>query len=96
MRFTSIIALLATPFAISAARVSWASVYDPGTQSLSTMACSDGSNGLLTKGYNFLGDLPTFPNIGGCSMVTSWNSPNCGSPLLALSYMSDVGGSLCV
>ena len=90
------IALLATPFGISAARVGWASVYDPGTQSLSTMACSDGSNGLLTKGYNFLGDLPTFPNIGGCSVVTSWNSPNCGLPLLALSYMSDVGGSRCV
>lgn len=79
MKFASIIALLTAPFAISATRVSWDSVYDQGTQSLSTVECSDGSNGLLTKGFNVFKDLPTFPNIGGSSEVASWNSPNCGS-----------------
>lgn len=79
MRLVSIIALLAAPFAIGATRVSWDSVYDQGTQSLSTVACSNGANGLQTKGYNVFDDLPTFPNIGGSSVVASWNSPNCGS-----------------
>lgn len=78
MKYVSIIALLVAPFAISATRVSWDSEYDQGTQSLSTVACSDGSNGLLTKGYNLFKDLPTFPNIGGSSVVASWNSSNCG------------------
>lgn len=79
MKFVSAIALLVAPFAIGATRVSWDSVYDQGTQSLSTVTCSDGSNGLLTKGYNIFKDLPTFPDIGGSSVVASWNSPNCGS-----------------
>ena len=79
MKFVSIIALLAAPFAISATRVSYDSFYDQGTQSLSTVSCSDGSNGLLTKGYKLFGDLPTFPNIGGSSVVAAYNSPNCGS-----------------
>ncbi|KAF9793146.1 SnodProt1 [Thelephora terrestris] len=79
MRFISIISLLAAPFVISATRVSWDSVYDQGMQSLATVTCSDGSNGLLTKGYNLFKDLPTFPNIGGFSGVAAWNSPDCGT-----------------
>ena len=78
MKSISIIALLAAPLAVSATRVSWDSVYDQGTESLSNIACSNGPNGLLTKGYNEFNDLPTFPNIGGSS-VASWNSPYCGS-----------------
>jgi len=80
MKLISTIALFAAPFAVSATRVSWDSVYDQGTESLATVACSDGPNGLLTKGYNVFEDLHTFPNIGGSSAVASWNSPNCGSP----------------
>jgi len=79
MKFVSIIALLVTPFAASAERVSWDSVYDNGEGSLATVACSDGPNGLLTKGYDVFGDLSTFPNIGGSSVVPGWNSPNCGT-----------------
>jgi hypothetical protein len=92
MKSVSIIALLAAPFAISATRVSYDSVYDQGTQSLSTVECSDGSNGLLTKGYSLFKDLPTFPNIGGSSVVAYWNSPNCGSSHLHLEV--DIGVSL--
>ena len=78
MKFVSIIALLTAPFAASATRISWDSVYDNATQSLTVVACSDGSNGMIGKGYHLFGDLPTFPNIGGSSAVASWNSPNCG------------------
>jgi len=78
MKFPTIIALLTVPFAVSATRISWDPVYDNATESLTVVACSDGSNGMLGKGYHLFGDLPTFPNIGGSSAVASWNSPNCG------------------
>jgi len=78
MKFVSIIALLTAPFAASATRISWNSGYDSATEPLTAVACSDGSNGMIGKGYNLFGDLPTFPNIGGSSAVASWNSPNCG------------------
>ncbi|KXN92001.1 Allergen Asp f 15 [Leucoagaricus sp. SymC.cos] len=54
-------------------------VYDQKTGSLSTVACSNGPNGLLTRGYKTFGDLPGLPNIGGAAAVTGWNSPACGS-----------------
>lgn len=41
--------------------------YDNAGQSLSTVTCSDGTNGLLTKGFTTFGSLPTFPNIGAFS-----------------------------
>ena len=47
--------------------------------SLSTVACSDGSHGLLTKGFSTFGSLPHFPNIGGAQAVGGWNSASCGS-----------------
>ena len=96
MKLISIVAILAAPFAASATRISWDSVYDQGTQSFATVACSDGPNGMLTKGYKVFKDLPTFPNIGGSSAVASWNSPNCGSPRFAeFDFFMDVYGSLC-
>jgi hypothetical protein len=95
MRFFSTLALLVAPFAVSATVVTWDPVYDDGTRSLSTVACSDGSNGLLTKGYAVFKDLPTFPNIGGSSVVASWNSPNCGSPRFTqFDLMTDAHGLL--
>lgn len=78
MKFISIVTLLAAPFAVSATRISWDSVYDNPNQSLAVVACSNGLNGMLTKGYRVFGDLPTFPNIGGSSAVAGWNSSNCG------------------
>lgn len=75
--------------------------YDDPNTSLDIVACSNGPNGLLTKGtylplhndahltlstscpslctgYFRLGDLPTFPNIGGYQNAT-WGSPLCGT-----------------
>ena len=96
MKFVSVVTLLAVPFAISATRVSYDPTYDQGTESLSTVSCSDGSNGLLTKGYSLFEDLPTFPNIGGSSVVVSYNSPNCGSSCSTeLDSEAGVGVSLC-
>ena len=92
MKFISIVALLAAPFAVSATRIGWAA-YDNGEQSLNTVACSDGPNGLVTRGYLVFKDLPTFPNISGSSMVT-WNSPLCGSlHFIELDLVTDTRGS---
>ncbi|CAI7603016.1 unnamed protein product, partial [Penicillium glandicola] len=68
--------------------VSYDTSYDVGTSSLSTVSCSDGTYGLLTKGYTDFASLPTFPNIGGALTIPGWNSPNCGK-CYALHYSSD-------
>jgi len=80
MKFTS--ALVAVVIATSSAMadsVRYDPVYDQKTGSLSTVACSNGPNGLLTRGYKTFGDLPSFPYIGGAAAVTGWNSKECGS-----------------
>ena len=59
--------------------VSFDQTYDNAGTSLATVSCSDGSHGLLTKGYTTFGSLPSFPNIGGASVVTGWNSDQCGT-----------------
>ncbi|KAI6046693.1 Cerato-platanin [Pisolithus marmoratus] len=59
--------------------LSYDTKYDDPSQPLSNFACSDGVNGLQTKGYNTLGNLPTFPNVGGVYTVTGWNSTACGT-----------------
>ncbi|KDQ34044.1 hypothetical protein PLEOSDRAFT_1088021 [Pleurotus ostreatus PC15] len=77
MFFFAALAALAAP-ALSVS-VTYDQTYDNRQGSLSTVACSNGINGLLTRGYRTFGDLPTFPHIGGASAVTGWNSPNCGT-----------------
>ena len=59
--------------------VTFDGTYDNAAYSLNGVACSNGANGLITKGFSTLGDLPTFPHIGGSHAVAAWNSPNCGS-----------------
>ncbi|TFK25803.1 snodprot1 [Coprinopsis marcescibilis] len=59
--------------------VSYDPLYGNAGQSLRSVSCSDGSNGLLAKGFTTFGSLPSFPNIGGAFAVTGWNSPACGS-----------------
>ena len=54
-------------------------VYDNANQSLTTVECSTGSNGLITKGFTNFSSLPTFPFIGGAQAVEAFNSVNCGS-----------------
>ncbi|KLJ10597.1 hypothetical protein EMPG_14047 [Blastomyces silverae] len=58
--------------------VAYDEVYDNANMDLLTTACSDGSNGLVTKGFSVAGDLPIFPRVGAAFSVESWNSPNCG------------------
>lgn len=72
----AILAALAAP--ILADTVSFDTVYDDPSVSLDEVACSDGPNGLLTKGFTTFGSLPT-KNIGGAAAVAGFNSPQCGS-----------------
>ena len=75
----TIISLVASFSAVLATRVGYDTVYDNPNGSLSTVACSDGSNGMLTKGYTTFGSLPSFPNIGAAQAIAGRNSPACGS-----------------
>ena len=75
----TVISLVASFSIVSAVRVGYDTVYDNPNNSLSTVACSDGSNGMLTKGYTTYSSLPSFPNIGAAQAVAGWNCPACGS-----------------
>lgn len=81
MKFT-IVAAAAALFAplVSAASgtAAWDSVYDNAGQSTLTLACSDGVNGLYTKGKTTLGSVPGFALVGAAPTIAGWNSPNCG------------------
>jgi hypothetical protein len=82
MIFFAILAALALaliPSITLATTVSYDTRYDNGGSSLTSVACSDGSNGLIMRGYNNFQDLPSFPHIGGAQAVGGWNSPNCGT-----------------
>jgi len=76
---STVISLVAFFSAVSAANVHYDTVYDNSKSSLSTVTCSDGANGLLTKGFTTFGSLPSFPNIGAAQAVGGWNSPACGT-----------------
>ncbi|KAF3771179.1 hypothetical protein M406DRAFT_54208 [Cryphonectria parasitica EP155] len=75
----SIVALAAAASAQSSVSVSYDTTYDNSALDLNTVACSDGANGLVTKGYTTAGSLPDFPYIGGAPAVTGWNSASCGT-----------------
>ncbi|KAK7038766.1 hypothetical protein VNI00_010651 [Paramarasmius palmivorus] len=77
MKFATAVALLAT--SASAVQLQYDTAYDNGSGSLANTACSDGENGLLTKGFSTFGSLPNFPRIGAVDAITGWNSPHCGS-----------------
>lgn len=76
MKFAAILALLPSTLAVT---LSYDPTYDNRGGSLSTVACSDGPNGLLTAGFPTFGSLPNFPHIGGAAAVEGWNSLNCGT-----------------
>ena len=76
MQFPTI--FLALISAASAITVSYDTGYDDSSRSLAATSCSDGTNGLLTKGYTTQGSLPSFPHIGGASTIAGWNDVNCG------------------
>lgn len=75
----SFFALIAPSLAQASVTVSYDNAYDDSGASLDTVACSDGSNGLLTKHFTTFGSLPSFPRVGGAAAVAGWNSPNCGT-----------------
>ncbi|KAG0706467.1 cerato-platanin-related secreted protein [Suillus ampliporus] len=75
----SIAAALATCAVATTYTVSYDTAYDISSTSLNTVACSDGSNGMETRGYTTFGSIPSFPYIGGAPQITGWNSPYCGS-----------------
>ena len=77
MQFTA--AFLSLLSVASAITVSYDTGYDNGSRSLSVVSCSDGTNGLLTKGYSTQSSLPSFPRIGGASVIAGWNSGSCGT-----------------
>ncbi|KIJ60870.1 hypothetical protein HYDPIDRAFT_170019 [Hydnomerulius pinastri MD-312] len=94
MNFTTFITtLLALCFALLAfaqsttETLSYDNTYDNADLSLSSVACSDGPNGLETKNYTTLGSLPDFPYVGGAYTVTGWNSAACGT-CYAITYGS--------
>jgi len=77
--FFAVPALCILPSLTLATTVAYDSAYDNAAGSLDTVACSDGPNGLETRGYTTFGSLPKFPHIGGTATVAGWNSPNCGT-----------------
>ena len=78
MKFsTAILAAAAAP--VLGVTLSYDETYDNSAGSLSTVACSDGPTGLLTKGFSTFGSLPHFPNIGGAAAIAGWNSDQCGT-----------------
>ncbi|EAQ86110.1 hypothetical protein CHGG_07363 [Chaetomium globosum CBS 148.51] len=80
MQFSKILSIFSLAAATSAVTVSYDEGYDRADRSLTEVACSDGTNGLMWK-YNWkvLGDVTGFPNIGGSDSIPGWNSPNCGT-----------------
>jgi hypothetical protein len=82
-----IMPLLAVLPAARSVLVQYDTVYDNAAASLNTVACSDGQNGMITKGYKTFGDLPSFPHIGAASAVEGYNSASCGS-CWGLSYLN--------
>ena len=80
MKFTSTILSLAAFFSVASADiVRFNTFYDNPSTSMNNVACSNGDNGLVTKGFPTFGSLPSFPGLGGVSAVKGWNSPECGS-----------------
>ncbi|KAI9433898.1 Cerato-platanin [Lactarius indigo] len=81
MKLSSTITSLVTFFSVvvSAVNVRYDAVYDNPKGSLSTVTCSDGTNGLLTKGFTTFDSLPSFPNIGAAQVIKGFNSAACGT-----------------
>ncbi|GAW03658.1 cerato-platanin 6 [Lentinula edodes] len=79
MKFFSLFVPAIVAAFVAADTLQYDPIYDQGSESLDVVACSDGANGLLTKGFTTFNSLPTFPNIGAFGAVTGWNSPECGT-----------------
>ncbi|KAL7271668.1 hypothetical protein RUND412_005557 [Rhizina undulata] len=80
MKFTlALVPLAASVVSAISATVAYDTTYDTSSESTLSLSCSDGANGLSTKGYATLGALPNFPLVGAASTIAGWNSANCGA-----------------
>ncbi|KAJ7577469.1 Cerato-platanin [Mycena floridula] len=79
MKFSSAFLSALVVSVAQAVTLSFDQAYDVASSSLATVACSDGPNGMLTKGFTTFGSLPSFPRIGGAAAIPGFNSPNCGT-----------------
>ncbi|KAF9059687.1 cerato-platanin-related secreted protein [Rhodocollybia butyracea] len=79
MKFFALVLSVALASLAAADTLQYDPAYDVEGASLTTVACSDGANGLITRGFSTFKSLPSFPNIGAFSAVSGWNSTNCGT-----------------
>ncbi|KAK4157530.1 protein SnodProt1 [Chaetomidium leptoderma] len=80
MHFSKIFSISSLLAAASATTVSYDVGYDDPSRSLTSVACSDGNNGVMWKyNWNVQGDAQRFAYIGGAQAIAGWNSPSCGS-----------------
>ncbi|EEC00029.1 hypothetical protein MPER_00128, partial [Moniliophthora perniciosa FA553] len=80
MKFIVALALLTT--SAVAVQLQYDTAYDHADQSLSSVACSNGENGLLTKGYTTFGSVKgttASTYVGAAEAITGWNSAACGN-----------------
>ncbi|KAG7086419.1 hypothetical protein E1B28_002373 [Marasmius oreades] len=91
MKFISLLNSLALATATLAVDVAWDSAYDNPNGALTTVACSTGANGLITR-FNFqkFSDIPSFPFIGGAPNILGFDSPACGA-CWEISYTNETG-----
>ncbi|KAF4981617.1 hypothetical protein FZEAL_2629 [Fusarium zealandicum] len=79
MKLSGLISAFTLATAASATIVSYDTGYDNKARPMTSVACSDGPNGLITKyGWKTQGDAPAAAYVGGVYTIASWNSPNCG------------------
>ncbi|KAF9265885.1 epl1 protein [Marasmius fiardii PR-910] len=77
MKFLTLLAFTTAALAVD---VAWDSAYDDANGSMTSIACSDGDNGLITRfKFQTFSDVPSFPFVGGAPNIPSWNSPACGT-----------------
>ncbi|KAJ7716419.1 Cerato-platanin [Mycena olivaceomarginata] len=79
MKFSGITSVFLFLAIALADTVAYDETYDSASTSLNVVACSNGVNGLESKGFTTLGSLPKFPFIGAAGAVEGWNSVNCGT-----------------
>lgn len=88
MQFSLLSLLLAAATTVSAIRVSYDEGYDDPSRSLTSVACSDGPNGLITThGFQTQGQIPGFPNIGGSFEIAGWGSAQVSFLLFSSPYL---------
>lgn len=80
MQFSTILSALSLAAAASAISVSYDTGYDDPNRALTSLSCSDGANGLITRyGWQIQSQVADFPYIGGADVIAGWNDVDCGT-----------------